>query len=88
MIHLWEARERERVMYPRPITTTTKLILREVGLLKFYEEATSLKGHNGLLAQLIFRWDAHRQAFWVGPNQWYTPTKEDIFYYWPIYERA
>ena len=49
VIHLWEAQESERLMYPRPITTTTQFLLRELGLLKFYEEATSLKGHNGLL---------------------------------------
>ena len=59
MIHLWGAREREIIMYPHPIMIDTQLLLREVGLLKFYEEATSLKGHSGLLGQLIFRWDAH-----------------------------
>ena len=49
VVLLWEARERERDMYPHPITTATQALLRELGLLKFYEEATSLKGHNGLL---------------------------------------
>ena len=45
MVRLWEARERDRDVYPRPITTSTQGLLRQVGLLKFYEEATSLKGH-------------------------------------------
>jgi hypothetical protein len=45
----WEVRERERDLYPLPITTTTHVLLRNVGLLKYYEEATSLKGHSGLL---------------------------------------
>ena len=46
MVCLWEARERERDAYPRPITAATQGLLRQVGLLKFYEEATSLKGHS------------------------------------------
>ena len=66
VIHLWEARERERLMYPHPIKIATQFLIRELGLLKFYEEATSPKGHSGLLGQLIYRWDAHREAFWVG----------------------
>ena len=66
MIQQWEAWERERLLYPHHITTPTQFVLREVGLLKFYREVTSLKGHNGLLGQLIYRWDDHRQAFWVG----------------------
>jgi hypothetical protein len=62
----WEARERERDLYPHPITATTHVLLRNVGLLKYYEEATSLKGHSGLLVHLIHRWDVHRQDFvWV-----------------------
>ena len=55
----WEARERERDLYPLPITTTTHFLLRNVGLLKYYEEATSLKGHFGLLVHLIRQWDVH-----------------------------
>jgi hypothetical protein len=42
----WEARERERDLYPLPITPMTHALLRDVGLLKYYEEATSLKGHS------------------------------------------
>ena len=80
MVRMWEARERERIMYPRPIAATTKFLLREVGLPKFYDEATSLKGHSGLLGQLIFRLDAHRQAFRVSPGWWFVPTKEDIYF--------
>jgi hypothetical protein len=45
----WEARERERDLYPHPITATTQVLLRNVGLLKYYEEATSLKGQSAKL---------------------------------------
>jgi hypothetical protein len=31
----------ERDLYPLPITTVTHVFLRNVGLLKYYEEATS-----------------------------------------------
>ena len=68
MIRQWEAGERERDAYPRPITTDTQGILRQVGLLKLNEEATSLKAHSVFLRYLIRRWNAHRQAFQVGPN--------------------
>ena len=53
----WEARERD--LYPRPITTRTRVLLRSIGLLKYYEEATSLKGHFGLFVHLIRQWDVH-----------------------------
>ena len=53
MVSLWEARERERDVYPRPITVATQGILRQVGLLKFYEEDTFLKGHSFFLRHLI-----------------------------------
>ena len=47
IIRQWEARERERDEFPHPITTNTQEILMQVGLLKFYEEATSsLKAHS------------------------------------------
>jgi hypothetical protein len=32
-------REREREFYPVPITAVTQVLLRNVGLLKYYEEA-------------------------------------------------
>ena len=80
MIHLWEARERERDAYPCPITKATQGLLKQVGLLKLYEEANSLKGHGVLLRHLIRRWNAHRHAFRVGPNEWYVPTEEDIYF--------
>ena len=63
MVRLWEARERERDAYPFPITVATQGLLRQVGLLKFYEEATSLKSHSGFLRHLIRRWNAQQQAF-------------------------
>ena len=49
MVRLWEAQERERDAYPHPITATTQGLLRQVGLLKFYEKATSLKCYGGFL---------------------------------------
>lgn len=45
----WKVRERERDMISRPISAMTQELLREVGLQKYYEEGTSLKGHNGFL---------------------------------------
>jgi hypothetical protein len=45
--------ERERDLYPHPITVVTHVLLRNVGLLKYYEEDTSLKGHFGLLVHMI-----------------------------------
>jgi hypothetical protein len=80
VVREWEARERERDLYPFPITIEIHVLLRNVGLLKYYEEATSLKGHSGLLVHLIRRWDVHQQDFRVGPNQWYHLTKEDIYF--------
>jgi len=56
----WEARERERNFYPCSITIVTLVISRNVGLLKYYEEDTSLKGQYGLLVILICQWDVHR----------------------------
>ena len=67
-------------MYPHSITVATQFLLMEVGLLKFYEEATSLKGHGGLWRKLIFQWNAHRQDFQVGHNQRYAPTEEEIYF--------
>jgi hypothetical protein len=60
MVQEWEARERERDLYPRPRIVATRVLLRNVDLLKYYEEATSLKGNSTFLVQLICRWDAHR----------------------------
>ena len=71
---------RGRDAYPRFITATTQGFLRQVSLLKFYEEATSLKGHGVFLRHLIRRWNAHLQAFRVSPNQWYVPIEEDIYF--------
>ena len=52
----------------------------QVGLLKFYGEATYLKAHSVFFRYLICRWNTHRQAFQVGPDQWYTPTEEYIYF--------
>ena len=60
MIFQWEAREREKYGFPRPITADTQEILKQVGLLKFYEEAISgLKDHSMLLKHLIGSWNAY-----------------------------
>jgi hypothetical protein len=44
VVREWEVRERERDLYPHLITAMNHVLLRDVGLLKYYEEATSLKG--------------------------------------------
>lgn len=49
----WEARERELDMYPQAIVAKTHHLLMNVGMLKFYEEETSLKMNNHFLTQLI-----------------------------------
>jgi hypothetical protein len=59
VVREWEARERERDLYPHPITPVTHLLLRDVGLLKYYQETTSLNGKFGLLVHMIYRWDVH-----------------------------
>jgi hypothetical protein len=53
MFKEWELVERERDLYPCPITAATWLLLRNVGLLKYYEEATFMKGNSAFLVQLI-----------------------------------
>jgi hypothetical protein len=60
VVREWEARDRERNFYPHPITAVTHVLLRNVGLLKYYEEDTPLKGHPRLLVHLIRQWDVHR----------------------------
>lgn len=80
VVQPWEAREKERDLYPHPITAVTQVILRNVCLLKYYEKATSLKGHSGLFSQLIHQWDAHQQDFHVDPNTWHGPIVEDIYF--------
>ena len=68
MLRQWEARERD-------------LGAPKVGRPpQFHEEVTSLKAHSVLLRHLIYKWNAHQQAFQVGPSQWYTPTQEDIYF--------
>ena len=80
MVWEWEARERERDLYPQPSTAATHVLLRNVCLLKYYEEATSLKGNFSFLAQLIHLWDSHQQTFIVGPHQCHHPTEEDMYF--------
>jgi hypothetical protein len=66
-VHEWEARERERELFPHPISQHTHDLLMDIGLLKFYQEGTSLRGNSLLLQQLIHHWDHGRQGFRVGP---------------------
>ena len=80
MLRNWEAQERERDLYPLCITTKTHALLRNAGLLKYYEEATSLKEHYRLLVQLITWWNARRKVFHVGLHMWYQPTEEEIYF--------
>jgi hypothetical protein len=61
------------------LLTTTHVLLRNVGLLKYYQEAISLMGHSGLLVHMIRQWDVHRKDFCVGLDQWYHSTEEDIY---------
>jgi hypothetical protein len=68
MVREWEARERERNFYPRPIISATWVLLRNVGVLKYYEEDTSMKGNFSFLEKLIHQWHAHQQEFRVGPH--------------------
>jgi hypothetical protein len=79
-VHEWEARERERELFPHPISQLTHDLLMDIGLLKFYQEGTSLRGNSLLLQQLICRWDHVRQGFRVGPDLWYHPTEEDVYF--------
>ena len=53
MVREWEARKRERDLYPWPITEATQQLLRQVGLQKYQEEVVSLKGNFAFLSQLI-----------------------------------
>jgi hypothetical protein len=61
--------------------------LRNVGLLKFYEEATSLKGNSSFLYQLICRWDHARQTFRASHDLWYYPIEEDIYFIGGLFRR-
>lgn len=44
-------------MYPQPIATHIHCLLMDDGLLKFYGEATSLRGSTHFLTHLICHWD-------------------------------
>lgn len=69
-----------RDFYPHHIMEKTQGLLINVGLLKFYEEATSLKGNSRLLVQLIHQWDFPRQALCVSPDMWHEPIGEEIYF--------
>ena len=69
--HDWEARGRERERFPHLIKQETRDLLRHVNLLKFNEEARSLRGNFEFLQHLICRWDHAEQAFRVSPYSWY-----------------
>ena len=84
----WEAIERERDRLPHPITQETRGLLRCVNLLKFYEEATSLRGNFAFLQQLIRRWDHVEQAFMVSIDLWYRPMEQDIYFITWLFKRG
>jgi hypothetical protein len=48
-MHVKEARERERDMFPHLGIFKNCLLLRDVSLLKFFKEVESLKGNTKLL---------------------------------------
>ena len=80
-IHDWDARERVRERFPRPITHPTKDLLRSVNLLKFYEEATSLSPDNSTFLQhLLCHQDHGQYAFKVVLDSWYHPTKNYMYF--------
>jgi len=78
----------ERDLYPQPSTKATHLLPRNVVLLKYYEEATSLKENSTFLAQLIRQWNGHQKAFKICPHQWYHATDEDIYFITRICRRG
>lgn len=80
MVRPSQVREREIYLYPCPITPTTRVLLRNACLVKYYEEGTSLKAYSTLLAHLICRCNVQQQDFHVGPELWYRPTEEDIYF--------
>jgi hypothetical protein len=79
-MHEWEARERDREAYPHFISQHTHDLLMDIGLLKFYRKGISLRGNSTLLQQLIRRWDHGRHELRVGPDMWYHPTEEDVYF--------
>lgn len=88
VVREWEAWERDGDLCLRPITVVTQGPLRNVGLLKSYEEATSLKGNSRLVVQLIRQWDVHQQDFCVGLYIWYQPAKEEFYFITSLSKRG
>jgi hypothetical protein len=84
----WEAKERERELFPLSILHLTHALLMNVGLLKFYQEGTSLMRNSLLLQQLIYRRDHGRQGFRVGLDLFYHPTEEDVYFINGLYRRG
>jgi hypothetical protein len=54
-LHEWEARERERELFPCHISQSTHDILMDVGLLNFYRKGTSLKGNSLCWTKICIR---------------------------------
>ena len=67
-------------MYSHPGIVDTHLLLRDVGLLKFYEETTSLMGNENLFKELIHHWNHVKQPFKNSPSLWYHSIVEEIFF--------
>lgn len=87
MVQPWEARERERDLYPCPISVVTWALLRNVGLLNYYEQATSLKAPFVFLAHLILWWSVQEKGFHFDLEAWYRNSKEDIYFITAISKR-
>ena len=81
-IYMWikNNKNKSTIQQYTTVEVETRLFLKSVGLLKFYEEVTSLKGKSCLLRELIFCWDHRIQAFMVSLNLWYHPIEEDIYF--------
>ena len=88
MLKQWEPSERERYLYPPPITSQTRHFSRVVCLLKSYGAAIFLKGNFALLCQFIQCWDHKRNLFNVGGVQWFHCIEEDIYFIIGLYRRG
>jgi hypothetical protein len=87
-VHEWEAKERERELFPHHISQSTHDLLIHVGILKFYQESTSMRGNSLLLQWFIRHWDHGQHGFRVNLDMWYHPTREDIDFIIKLFRRG
>lgn len=80
MVRPWQAKDKERDLYPHPINTATRVLLRNVALIKYYEKDKSLKAHSVLFPHLIHSWSFEEQGFHVSLEAWYMPFQEEIYF--------